>query len=74
MLRGMAPIDRKRQAERRMRQLLDDAALPAPDEVQYGERCIRLLWHDRKVAVVVELDDFEEIDANGGYTHDGLAV
>jgi hypothetical protein len=74
MLLGMAPIDRKQQAERRMRQLLDDAGLPAPDEVQYGEVCIRLLWHDRKVAVVVELDDFEEIDSRGGYTYDGLTA
>jgi hypothetical protein len=47
------------EAERRMRQLLADAGLPLPDEVQHGETSIRLLWHDRKVAVVVELETFE---------------
>lgn len=54
--------------------LLDDYGLPLPDEVQYGERCVRFLWHDRKVAVVVDLDDFDEIDADGGYTPEGLAA
>jgi hypothetical protein len=70
----MAPIDQKQRAERRMLRLLDDFGLPQPDEVQYGEDCVRFLWHDRKVAVVVDLEDFDEIDANGGYTHDGLAA
>ena len=70
----MAPIDQKQRAERRMLQLLNDNGLPAPDEVQYGEQCVRFLWHDLKVAVVVDLDDFDEIDANGGYDHDGLAA
>jgi hypothetical protein len=70
----MATIDKKQRAERRMLQLLEDAGLPAPDEVQYGESCVRLLWHDRKVAVVVELDDFDEIDAQGGYTLERMAA
>jgi hypothetical protein len=70
----MATIDKKQRAERRMLQLLEDAGLPAPDEVQYGESCVRLMWHDRKVAVVVELDDFDEIDAHGGYTLERMAA
>jgi hypothetical protein len=70
----MAPIDQKQQAERRMLRLLEDSGLPLPDEVEYGERCVRFLWHDRKIAVVVDLEDFDEIDAAGGYTHDGLAA
>ena len=70
----MATIDRKQRAERKMLRLLEDAGLPAPDEVQYGENCVRLLWHDRKVAVVVELDDFDEIDAQGGYTLEDIAA
>lgn len=57
-----------------MIRLLDDYGLPLPDEVQHGERCVRFLWHDRKVAVVVDLDDFDEIEADGGYTPEGLAV
>jgi hypothetical protein len=70
----MATIDKKQRAERKMLRLLEDAGLPAPDEVQYGENCVRLLWHDRKVAVVVELDDFDEIDAHGGYTIEDIAA
>lgn len=57
-----------------MLRLLEDAGLPAPDEVQYGENCVRLLWHDRKVALVVELDEFDEIDAHGGYTLEDIAA
>lgn len=48
---------RQQEAERQMLQLLSDSDLDPPDEIEYGERCIRLLWHDRKVAVVVDLDD-----------------
>jgi hypothetical protein len=70
----MAPIDRKQQAERRMLRLLEDSGLPRPDEVDYGDQCVRFLWHDLKVAVVVELDEFAEIDARGGYDHDGLVA
>jgi len=70
----MATIDQKQRAERRMLQLLDDAGLPPPDEIQYGQSCVRFLWHDRKVAVVVDLDDFDQIDARGGYTLEGIAA
>jgi hypothetical protein len=70
----MAPIDQKQRAERRLLRLLKDSGLPAPDEVQYGEDCVRFLWHDRKVAVVVDLEDFDEIDLHGGYDSDGLAA
>jgi hypothetical protein len=70
----MATIDQKQRAERRFLKLLEDAGLPAPDEVQYGHECIRLLWHDRKVAVVVELDDFDEIDQFDGYDIEHMAA
>jgi hypothetical protein len=70
----MAPTDQKEQAERRMRQMLEDYGLPEPDEVVHGERSIELLWHDRKVAVVVELDGFGERDAHGGYEREGISA
>ena len=70
----MATIDQKQRAERRMLQLLEDAGLPSPDEIRCGQDCVRFLWHDRKVAVVVELDDFDEIDAQGGYTLEGITA
>lgn len=70
----MAPIDEKQRIERRMLRLVREYGLPAPDEVQHGERCVRFLWHDRKVAVVVDLDDFEEIEADGGYDPERLTM
>jgi hypothetical protein len=70
----VAPIDQKQRVERRMRGLLREYGLPGPDEVQHGERSVRFLWHDRKVAVVVDLDDFDEIEADGGYTPESLTL
>lgn len=70
----MAPIDHKQQAERRFLALLEDSGLPLPDEVEYGARCVRFLWLDRKVVVVVELEEFGEVDANGGYTRAGITA
>lgn len=57
-----------------MRSLLREYGLPLPDEVQHGERCVRFLWHDRKVAVVVDLDDFDEIDSAGDYAPERLTM
>jgi hypothetical protein len=57
-----------------MLQLLSDSGLPMPDEVNYRENSVELLWTDRKVAVVVDLDDFEENDAMDGYSRDGIAA
>jgi hypothetical protein len=73
MLSDMAPIDDKQKAERRMRELLDNAGVPGPDEVEYGDQCIRMLWHDRKVAVVVDVSDFDELDGNDGHIPEGIA-
>ncbi len=55
--------------------LLEDSGLPLPDEVEYGTHCVRFLWLDRKVAVVVDLDEeFGESDANGGHTREGITA
>jgi hypothetical protein len=54
-------------AERDMRELLADAGLPEPDEVSYDEASVVFLWHDRKLAVVVDLD----LDAAGGDDAEG---
>lgn len=75
MLPCMEPIDRKQLAERRMLALLEDSGLPLPDEVEYGAACVRFLWLDRKVAVVVDLDEtFEEAEANGAYSREGITA
>ena len=43
--------------ELKMLGLLKDTGLPAPDVVEYGDTEVRFLWHDRKVCVVVDLDE-----------------
>lgn len=71
----MATIDQKRLAERRMLALLEDSGLPLPDEVEYGAACVRLLWLDRKLAVIIDIDEeFGEVEANGGYTREGITA
>jgi hypothetical protein len=71
----MAQIDRMQLVERRFMALMEDSGLPLPDEVEYGTACVRFLWLDRKVAVVVDLEeDFGEIEANDGYTRDGITA
>lgn len=47
------------QAERRMLGLLRASGLPEPDEVEHGEHCVRFLWDEQRVAVVVDLEDGE---------------
>jgi hypothetical protein len=71
----MQPIDRRELAERRMLALLEDSGLPLPDEVEHGTNCVRFLWLDRRVVVVVELDEeFEAADANGATTREGITA
>jgi hypothetical protein len=52
----MASLERKREAERRMQELIEREGLPAPDEIEYGATCIRLFWNEQKLVVVVDLD------------------
>ena len=55
--------------------LLEDSGLPLPDEVEYGTACVRFLWLDRKLAVIVDLDEtVGEVEANGGYTREGITA
>jgi hypothetical protein len=57
MLLRMATLAQKIEAEEKMRRLLADNGMPEPDEVEYGHTCIRLLWHDQKAVVVIDIDD-----------------
>jgi hypothetical protein len=72
----MANIDRKNQCERRVRSLLEDSGLPLPDEVDldYGEAEVAFLWFDQKFALIVDLEDFDEVDANDGYSREGITA
>ena len=44
-------------AERDMRELLEHSGLPQPDDVEYRERSILMLWHETQLAVVIDLDE-----------------
>jgi hypothetical protein len=52
----VATLRQKIAAERKVRELLAQDGVPEPDEVEYGYTCIRLLWHEPKVALVVDID------------------
>jgi hypothetical protein len=59
---AVATLRQKILVERRMRDLLEDNDLPAPDEVEYGYGCIRLLFHEPKTALVIDIDEPDEDD------------
>lgn len=52
----MATLEQKTNAEQKMRALLEAEGLPAPDAVEYGFTCIRLLFNEPKVCLVVDID------------------
>lgn len=45
-----------------MRELLQKEDMPLPDEVEYGFGCIRLFFHEPKAVIVVDIDDYTEVD------------
>ena len=53
----MASLRQKIMAERQMRELLEENGLPEPDEVEYGFGCIRLLFHEPKTALIIDIDE-----------------
>ena len=53
----IANLRQKIAVERDARAMLDVNGLPQPDEVQYGHTCIRLLWYETKVVMIVDIDD-----------------
>jgi hypothetical protein len=65
MLLGMATLRQQIAAERKMRALLEEGGLPQPDEVEYGHTCIRLLWHESKAVVVVDIDEPDDLAFGG---------
>jgi hypothetical protein len=60
MLRGMATLVQKIEAEAKMRELLTESGLPEPDQVEYSHTCIRFFWHETKTCVVIDIDEPEE--------------
>ena len=61
---------RHRQIETRMRELLADANLPAPDDVAHVSRAVIFVWYDTKAFVLVDLDEIPD----GEDPLDGLDV
>jgi hypothetical protein len=65
----MASLGQKIEAEKRMRELLEESGLPEPDHVEYGFTCIRLFFNRTKQVVVIDIDEPEEpgasVDADG---------
>jgi hypothetical protein len=53
----MATLTELQAAESKMRQLLADNDLPAPDEVEYRDGSVAFLWHETKTAVVIDVDE-----------------
>jgi len=53
----MATLAQKIETEQRMRNLLEEGGLPQPDYVEYGYTCIRLIFEDSKLCVVVDIDE-----------------
>lgn len=57
------PADPAREdAVRRFLELVETAALPAPDEIEHWQREIAFFWNAQKLVVIVELgaDDLSE--------------
>lgn len=49
-------------AEAHLRELLARRNLPQPDDIEYGETCIRLFWTEQELCLVVDLDDMPPHD------------
>jgi hypothetical protein len=57
MFPGMASLAQKIEAEKRMRELLEENGLSEPDLVEYGFTCIRLLFNRTKQVVIIDIDE-----------------
>jgi hypothetical protein len=60
----MATLAQKIETEMRMRKLLEDSGTPQPDHVEYGYGCIRFFYEASKTVVVIDIDDYGEVDDN----------
>jgi hypothetical protein len=52
----MATLAQKIRAEHKMRELLEENGLPAPDAVEYGYTCVRLFWRVPKTCLIIDMD------------------
>ncbi len=66
MLREVATLAKKIEVETKARAMLEAEGTPQPDRVEYGFGCIRFFWTDPKVCLVIDIDDYSEIDQELG--------
>jgi hypothetical protein len=59
---AVASLKQKIDAERTVRELLEQNGLPEPDEVEYGYGCVRLLFYEPKAALIIDIDKPDEDD------------
>ncbi len=52
----MATLAQKIAAETAVREMIAEHGLPEPDDIEYGITCIRVLWNEPKLALVVDID------------------
>ena len=53
----MASLAEKIDCERQTRDWLEEHGLPQPDAVEYGYTCIRLIFEDPQVVLVIDIDE-----------------
>ena len=68
----MATLAQKIRAEQRMRDLLEEGGLPQPDYIEYGYTCIRLIFEEPKLCVVIDIDEPPDGDAPWPVASDDL--
>ena len=56
----MEPTAQHQEIEERFRRMLEDNALPLPDQVEYEPGTVWCLWSDRRVAVAVDFAEDED--------------
>ncbi len=53
----MSPVEDRERVEAYVRELVERQGLPMPDEFEPRERSVMLKWTERRVAVIVDLDE-----------------
>ena len=52
----MATLQQKIDAEMKVRELVETEGLPEPDDIEYGQTCVRVFWNEPKLVLVVDID------------------
>jgi hypothetical protein len=53
----MATIEELHECHRSVLALLEEHEVQPPDEIEYGQTCIRVFWHQPKLVLIVSVDD-----------------